>query len=43
MILDFDGTLVAAGAGLGEKDGQLVRSLLNMSMGVMYDATRAAC
>ncbi|OAE21647.1 hypothetical protein AXG93_2619s1150 [Marchantia polymorpha subsp. ruderalis] len=24
MILDFDGTLVAAGAGLGEKDGQLM-------------------
>ncbi|OAE24587.1 hypothetical protein AXG93_2415s1700 [Marchantia polymorpha subsp. ruderalis] len=35
MIFDFDGTLVAAGAGLGEKDGQLMRCLVNVLEGAV--------
>lgn len=33
MIFDFDGTLVAAGAGLDEKDGQLMSSLVSVLEG----------
>ncbi|OAE28021.1 hypothetical protein AXG93_3633s1030 [Marchantia polymorpha subsp. ruderalis] len=33
MIFDFDGTLVAAGAGLGEKEGHLMSSLMNVLEG----------